>query len=229
MGYGTGPTGKPSIISIVPSAGRDLATGRLTVKGTTVSAPVTSPVAAGIMTSNADWFRNNFLTQPTRQPGGNAPSTSPQNAQKGSAPGVVASTMAKMAVLPAATVAIGMINPKSDPSYVPANAPDSTRLYATATGGSTTMGLLDSAKTFATSTGGKALIGGAVSALTSAKGAGTVSTSRAVNPRTGRPYRHINPANGKAVSRAVRRLSSFSRMAHRVEKQIGKYARRHSK
>jgi hypothetical protein len=43
-----------------------------------------------------------------------------------------------------------------------------------------------------------------------------VRPGRAINPRTGRPYRYMNPLNPRALRRAVRRAQSFARFARRT-------------
>lgn len=179
---------------------------------------VSNTTAQGIMTDNATWFRNNYLSQPTRAPGGAGVTASINNSPKTSAPGVVSQTLKQ--------AANALIHPETQPGYVPPSGPGTQQMMGTAGIGGTTMGILDSAKAYATSKGGKALIGGAVAAVTGGSTSSSTSTSRAVNPNTGRPYRRMNPANGKAVRRAMRRVSSFHRMARNVEKQLSKYSRR---
>jgi len=54
---------------------------------------------------------------------------------------------------------------------------------------------------------------------------GRRTASRAVNPRTGLPYRRMNYQNNKALSRAVRRLNGYTKGNNRIEKAIRQAAR----
>lgn len=53
--------------------------------------------------------------------------------------------------------------------------------------------------------------GGPAYAIETTKGVG-----RAINPRTGRPYRRMNPLNPKALRRGMRRVQAFARFASRT-------------
>lgn len=53
------------------------------------------------------------------------------------------------------------------------------------------------------------MVGGSVAGLTRGEQAG--KRPRAINPRTGKPYRHMNPFNFKALRRADRRMHRFAK------------------
>jgi len=68
-------------------------------------------------------------------------------------------------------------------------------------------------------------VGVASGLLGYAVGRTTGGSSRAINPRTGKPYRRTNPTNFKALSRAIRRVNSFTKANNKVEKALRAAAR----
>ena len=144
------------------------------------------------------------VNQPTRTPGGAGLSVSPNNPTSSNSPGFLSL----------------LLNPTLDPSYLSADDPNSTKSFA-ASGGAT-MGLLETAKAYATSAAGKQIIGGGVAALTSKKSTTTTAAGKAVNPRTGISYRHMNSLNPHALSRATRRIKSFTKRVKSVEKALNR-------
>lgn len=51
---------------------------------------------------------------------------------------------------------------------------------------------------------------------------------RAINPRTGKPYRRMNVGNAKAAKRAIRRIKGVRRLLHDIERQLPKQSVKHT-
>lgn len=213
MGYGN-PGGK-SVVSKVPNvpvstpkaqnsatlaAPKALGSGKQTaiLKATDIIKNVMSPINGYTPLSQS------LVNQPTRTPGGAGLNLTNKQPTSSNSPGFIKQLYSNI----------------QNAEYVSADDPNSMRLSAQVGG---TMGLLESVKSIASSSEGKALIGGGVAALTGgSKSTTTTSAGRAVNPNTGRPYRHMNSLNPHALSRATRRIKSFTKRVHTVEKALNR-------
>jgi len=217
MGYGN-PGGK-SVVSKVPNTTAKAALGNNTIQAKTT---VTSSSPLLVQGKNMSYAKQpmssqllvdiipSILCAPTRTPGGAGINMSPLNPPKANSPGFVSTFLTNAA----------------NNTYVEAGAPNTQNMYSNVGGNS--MGLLETGKAALKSDIGKQILGGAVDQVTGGSKASATSTSRSVNPATGRSYRHMNSLNPRALSRATRRIASFTKRVHSVDKLLHKIARKRS-